>query len=62
MGKTGKRETAWAFGTFVIGCFIYGLVFGDSAAIDVAKYLTPFSVGFLTAALGMDAYAKQIKG
>ena len=59
--KTYKRETAWAFGSYVLILFTWGLQEGRTDVIDVAKYLTPFAMAALTAALGADFTAKQIK-
>lgn len=57
--KTYKRETAWAMALFNAGLYVYGLWAVDEVAIDTAKFLTPFTVAGLGAALGADFTVKQ---
>ncbi len=57
--KTYKRETAWAFAIFTAQFYMWGVYGQDQTAIDVAKYLTPFATGALTAALWADWASKQ---
>ena len=62
MNKTYKRETAWVFGFLVAAAFITGHAMERPDIIDTAKFLTPFAIAALTAALGLDAAAKQFGG
>jgi hypothetical protein len=57
--KTYKRETAWVMGLFNAGMYVYGLWAVDDTAIDTARFLTPFTVASMGAALGADFTAKQ---
>lgn len=57
--KSGKREVAVAFAVFVAAFFVWGAVGDDDKIIDIAKYLTPFAVGGLSAAFGAQFYLQK---
>ncbi|WP_298981605.1 hypothetical protein [uncultured Roseibium sp.] len=60
MQKTFKRETAWAMAAGLGVLCIYGLWSGDDAALEWAKLFTVPVMGFMIAAFGLDAAAKQL--
>jgi hypothetical protein len=58
--KTYKRETAWAMAFFNAALFLWGLIALREDVVEVAKFLTTFTVTALSAALFADFKAKQM--